>query len=53
MNEITLKLINKKTGKMFYKKFDTEFERDKYRRKLRYSKNLAVATGYEDPKEFA
>lgn len=30
------------TKKIFKKYFDTEFERDKFARKLRYSKNLKV-----------
>lgn len=44
---IKLKLINKKTGQVFYKEFSTEYERDKFRRKLRYSKNLIVVDGYD------
>ena len=40
--KILLKLLDLRTGKVFYKEFDTEFERDKFKRKLRYSKNLKV-----------
>lgn len=32
-------------GYAFKKYFDTEFERDKFRRKLRYSKKLKVIGG--------
>ena len=44
---VKLKLRDIRTGKTFYKEFETEFERDKFRRKLRYSKNLIVADGYD------
>ena len=40
--KIKLKLINLKTLQIFEKEFDTEFEKDKFKRKLRYSKNLKV-----------
>ena len=40
--KILLKLLDLRTNKVFYKEFDTEFERDKFARKLRYSKNLKV-----------
>lgn len=43
-----LKLMNKKTKQVFYKEFTTEFERDKFKRKLRYSKNLIVVDGLEE-----
>ena len=49
--KVKLKLINKKTGQVFYKEFETEFERDKFKRKLRYSKNLIVADGYEEKED--
>ena len=42
MQEIKLKLIDLNTGKIFYKYFETEFERDKFKRKLKYSKKLKV-----------
>lgn len=40
--KIKLKLINLKTLQIFEKEFDTEFEKDKFKRKLRYSKKLKV-----------
>lgn len=40
--EIKLKLYDRTTCKTFYKYFDTEFERDKFIRKLRYSKKLFI-----------
>lgn len=40
--KIKLKLINLKTLEIFEKEFDTEFEKDKFKRKLRYSKKLKV-----------
>lgn len=39
---VKLKLINLKTLQIFEKEFDTEFEKDKFKRKLRYSKKLKV-----------
>lgn len=38
--KIKIKLINLKTMQIFEKEFETEFDRDKFRRKLRYSKNI-------------
>lgn len=40
--KVKLKLINLKTLKIFEKVFETEFERDKFERKLRYSKEIKV-----------
>ena len=40
--KIKLKLINLKTLEIFEKEFETEFEKDKFKRKLRYSKKLKV-----------
>ena len=37
-----LLLIDISTNKKFYKYFDTEFERDKFARKLRYSKKIFI-----------
>ena len=45
MKDISLKLYDITTGKTFYKYFETEFERDKFKRKLRYSKKLRVCSG--------
>lgn len=42
MNKSYLELYVIDTKKIFKKYFDTEFERDKFARKLRYSKNLKV-----------
>lgn len=39
---IYLDLYVIKTEKTFRKYFDTEFERDKFRRKLKYSKRIKV-----------
>lgn len=40
--KVKLKLYDITTGKTFYKYFDTEFEKDKFIRKLRYSKKLMI-----------
>lgn len=40
--EIKLLLGDRTTGKKFYKKFDTEYERQKFIRKLKYSKKLVI-----------
>lgn len=40
--KIKLKLINLKTLEIFEKEFETEFEKDKFKRKLRYSKKIKV-----------
>ena len=45
---VKLKLRNKTTGAIFIKEFDTEFARDTFKRKLRYSKNLIVVNGLEE-----
>jgi hypothetical protein len=39
---ISLKLKSLKTGLVFDKQFDTEFARDNFLRKLRYSTNLQL-----------
>ncbi len=39
---ITLELIDITTMKIFTKKFETEYERDKFVRKLKYSKKIKV-----------
>jgi hypothetical protein len=49
--KIYLELIDLKTMKTFKKYFDTEFERDKFIRKLRYSNKISVigkGEEYED-----
>lgn len=39
---IKIKLLDLSTNKQFYKQFETEFECDKFVRKLKYSKKLLV-----------
>lgn len=43
-----IKLKNLKTGYEFIKKFETEFEKDKFIRKLRYAKNIILINDYKD-----
>ena len=38
MNKIWLVLKNTKTRQTFFKYFETEFEKDKYKRKIKYIK---------------
>lgn len=46
---IYLELIDLKTLKIFKKYFQCEFERDKFARKLKYSKKIKVVGGnYEN-----
>ena len=46
---IYLELIDLKTLKIFKKEFPTEWERDKFARKLKYSKKIKVVGGnYEN-----
>lgn len=45
---IYLELIDLKTLKIFRKEFSTEWERDKFARKLRYSKKLKVVGGLNE-----
>ena len=42
MNKIWLVLKNTKTKKTFFKYFDTEFEKDKFKRRARYIKDLII-----------
>lgn len=44
--EIYLILIDLTIMKIFKKYFETEFERDKYKRKLKYSKKIKVVGSY-------
>lgn len=46
--KIYLLLMNVETKKQFFKYFDTEFEMDKFKRKLKYSKKLVII---EDSRE--
>lgn len=45
---IYLDLIDLKTLKVFKKYFQCEFDRDKFARKLRYSKKLKVVGGLHE-----
>ena len=45
-NKIKLLLINLKTLEIFEKEFDTEFDRDKFIRKLKYSKKIKPLHNY-------
>ena len=45
---VKIKLYNIKAKKTFYKYFDTEYDRDKFISKLRYSKNLKIVKDYID-----
>lgn len=40
--KIYLLLYNRETRKQFFKYFDTEYSKDKFRKKLRYSKRIVV-----------
>ena len=42
MKKIVLKIYDKKNDRVFFKEFQTEFERDKYIRRSKYFKNLIV-----------
>ena len=44
---IKIKLLYLSTNKQFYKNFETEFERDKFIRKLRYAKNIILINDYK------
>lgn len=40
--KIYLLLQNIETGKQFFKYFETEFEKDKFKRKLKYSTKIMI-----------
>lgn len=42
--KIYLEILNLKTGKTFKKYFNTEFEKDKFKRKLKFSSKLKVVS---------
>lgn len=48
MSKLYLLLKNLISGKQFFKYFDTEYEMDKFKRKLQFSKKLAII---EDSRE--
>lgn len=44
---IKIKLLDLSTNKQFYKNFGTEFDRDKFIRKLKYSKKIILINDYK------
>ena len=48
MNKIYLLLYNRETHKQFFKYFDTEYAKDKFKRKLYYSKKLMIIEDSSD-----
>ena len=40
--KIYLLLYNRESHKQFFKYFNTEFEKDKFKRKLKYSKRIMI-----------
>ena len=46
--KLYLLLMNRDTKKQFFKYFETEFEMDKFKRKLKFSRKLAII---EDSRE--
>lgn len=48
MNKLYLVLFNRETKKQFTKYFETEFEMDKFKRKLYFSKRLFVVEDSRD-----
>lgn len=46
--KLYLLLMNRESKRQFFKYFDTEFEMDKFKRKLKYSKKLVII---EDSRE--
>ena len=48
MNKLYLLLQDTTTNRQFFKYFETEFEMDKFKRKLKYSKKLIII---EDSRE--
>ena len=48
MNKIYLLLYNIESHKQFFKYFDTEYEKDKFKRKLKYSKKVIIIEDSSD-----
>lgn len=48
MNKIYLVLYNRETKQKWIKYFDTEFEKDKFKRKLRFSNKIFVIEDSSD-----
>lgn len=44
---VKIELLNIKTNQIFIKEFQTEFERDKFIRKLKYAKNIILINDYK------
>lgn len=42
MNKIFLVIMNKETKRVFTKYFETEYEKDKFKRRMYYMKNLLL-----------
>lgn len=47
-NNLYLLLLNTETRKQFFKYFETEFEMDKFKRKLRYSNKIILIEDSRD-----
>ncbi len=50
--KVKIKLINLKTLETFEKEFKTEYERDKFRQKLKYSKKIKEVRYVDNPSYF-
>ena len=50
--KVKIKLINLKTMKKKKKEFETEFQRDKFRQKLKYSKKIKEVQYVDNPSYF-
>lgn len=50
--KVKITLINLKTLEIFEKEFDTEYERDKFREKLKYSKKIKEVRYVDNPTYF-
>ena len=45
---VYLLLMNRETKRTWYKYFETEFEKDKYKRKVRHIKNMIIIEDSSD-----
>ncbi len=50
--KVKIKLINLKTLETFEKEFKSEFQRDKFRQKLKYSKKIKEVRYVDNPSYF-
>ena len=48
MKKLYILVINLDTKKQFFKYFETEYEMDKFKRKLKYSKKLMIIEDSRD-----